>query len=51
MKYLLVILVFAPTLLHADYLNCPCKVVKITDGVTVHVLDQSNNKLDIHSLE
>ena len=24
----------------ADYLNCPCKVVKVTDGDTVHVLDQ-----------
>jgi endonuclease YncB( thermonuclease family) len=44
MKYLLFILVFAPTLLHADYLNCPCKVVKITDGDTVHVLDQSKTK-------
>jgi endonuclease YncB( thermonuclease family) len=43
-KYLSFILVFAPTLLHADYLNCPCKVVKITDGDTVHVLDQSKNK-------
>jgi endonuclease YncB( thermonuclease family) len=44
MKYLLFILAFAPTLLHADYLNCPCKVVKITDGDTVHVLDQSQTK-------
>jgi endonuclease YncB( thermonuclease family) len=44
MKHLLFILVFAPTLLHADYLNCPCKVVKITDGDTVHVLDQSKTK-------
>jgi endonuclease YncB( thermonuclease family) len=23
----------------ADFLNCPCKVVKITDGDTVHVLN------------
>jgi endonuclease YncB( thermonuclease family) len=44
MKNLLFILVFAPTLLHADYLNCPCKVVKITNGDTVHVLDQSKTK-------
>ena len=44
MKYLIYILVFAPTLLHANYLNCPCKVVKITDGDTVHVVDQSKAK-------
>jgi endonuclease YncB( thermonuclease family) len=44
MKYLLVILTFSPTLLLADNLNCPCKVVKITDGDTVHVLDQSKTK-------
>lgn len=28
----------------ADYLNCPCKVVKVTDGDTVHVVDQSAKK-------
>ena len=44
MKSLIFLLVFAPTLLHADYLNCPCKVVKITDGDTVHVLDQTWTK-------
>jgi endonuclease YncB( thermonuclease family) len=44
MKYLIFILTFAPTLLQADNLNCPCKVVKITDGDTVHVLDQSTTK-------
>jgi endonuclease YncB( thermonuclease family) len=25
----------------ADYLDCPCKVVKVTDGDTVNVLDQT----------
>ena len=44
MKSLILLLVCAPTLLHADYLNCPCKVVKITDGDIVHVLDQSKAK-------
>ena len=28
----------------ADQLNCPCKVVKVTDGDTVHVLDQSRER-------
>ena len=28
----------------ADYLNCPCKVVKVTDGDTVNVLDQSRTQ-------
>ena len=28
----------------ADYLDCPCKVVKVTDGDTVHVLDQANTR-------
>ena len=28
----------------ADNLDCPCKVVKVTDGDTVHVLDQSKTK-------
>lgn len=27
-----------------DFLDCPCKVVKVTDGDTVNVLDQNNNK-------
>jgi endonuclease YncB( thermonuclease family) len=30
-----------PSLAPADYLNCPCKVVKVTDGDTVNVLDQT----------
>jgi len=29
----------------SDRLNCPCKVVKITDGDTIHVLDQSGGAL------
>ena len=44
MKSLIFLLVCAPTLLQADYLNCPCKVVKITDGDTFHVIDQSKAK-------
>jgi len=28
----------------ADQLNCPCKVVKVTDGDTVHVLDRSSER-------
>ena len=28
----------------ADSLNCPCKVVKVSDGDTIHALDQSNEK-------
>lgn len=31
-------------LVSADSLNCPCKVVKITDGDTVHVLDKARVK-------
>ena len=29
---------------YSDTLNCPCKVVKESDGDTVHVLDQSREK-------
>ena len=29
---------------NADSLDCPCKVVKVSDGDTVHVLDQSTVK-------
>lgn len=28
----------------SDYLNCPCKVVKVIEGDTVHVLDQTSTK-------
>ena len=44
MKYLLILLVCFPSLALSDYLNCPCKVIKVTDGDTVHVLDQSKTK-------
>jgi len=47
MKRLLLLLCFFPTLVVADYLNCPCKVVKVTDGDTVHVLDQSKTRYKI----
>ena len=29
---------------YADYLNCPCKVVKVVDGDTVYVLDQARDR-------
>ncbi len=38
----IVLLGLLPTLAISDYLNCPCKVIKVTDGDTVHVLDQAN---------
>ena len=44
MKYLFFLLCFMPGLSVSDYLDCPCKVVKVTDGDTVHVLDQSTVK-------
>ncbi len=28
----------------ADTLNCPCKVIKVTDGDTIHVLDQNSER-------
>ena len=28
----------------ADFLGCPCKVVKVSDGDTVHVLDQAKER-------
>ncbi len=40
MKYLF-LLVGLPRLAVSDYLNCPCKVVKVTDGDTINVLDQT----------
>jgi hypothetical protein len=38
-----ILLVFYFSLLNANanYLICPCKVVKVSDGDTAHVLDQS----------
>ncbi len=45
MKYIFICLVYLfPSLALSDYLNCPCKVVKVSDGDTVHVLDQSKTK-------
>jgi len=44
MRILTFSLFFVPGLSISDYLNCPCKVVKVTDGDTVHVLDQSTVK-------
>jgi len=44
MRILIFLLCFAPGLALSDYLDCPCKVVKVTDGDTVHVLDQSTVK-------
>ncbi len=40
LKYLLFFLACFPSLAISDNLNCPCKVVKVTDGDTVNVLDQ-----------
>ena len=31
----------------AERLNCPCKVVKVSDGDTVHVLDLVNTRIKI----
>jgi endonuclease YncB( thermonuclease family) len=33
-----------PGLSISDYLDCPCRVVKVTDGDTIHVLDQSTTR-------
>lgn len=38
---MLFLLSFVPGLALSDNLNCPCKVVKVTDGDTVNVLDQT----------
>jgi endonuclease YncB( thermonuclease family) len=41
-------LLFAfPTLIQAATLNCPCKVVEVSDGDTVYVLDQSRSSRKI----
>lgn len=32
------------TAVYSGSLNCPCKVVKVTDGDTIHVLDQSRER-------
>jgi len=38
------LLLLLPGLAVSGSLSCPCKVVKVTDGDTVHVLDQSRVK-------
>ena len=43
-KYLVALFLAFPGSALAEYLNCPCKVVKVTDGDTIHVLDQSTIK-------
>ncbi len=35
---------FIPEIAISDFLDCPCKVVKVSDGNTVHVLDQVKTK-------
>lgn len=40
-KYIAILLLAFTESAFADYLDCPCKVVKVSDGDTVHVLDQS----------
>ncbi|MFT5506743.1 MAG: endonuclease YncB(thermonuclease family) [Gammaproteobacteria bacterium] len=35
---------FTSAVANADYLSCPCKVVKVLDGNTVYVLNPSNTK-------
>ena len=43
-KYIAILLLVFSGSVNADYLDCPCKVVKVSDGDTVHVLDQSRTK-------
>ena len=40
-------LLFACSAAFADSINCPCKVIKVTDGDTIHVLDQSRARHEI----
>jgi len=42
----ILLLAFSGSVL-SDQLNCPCKVVKVTDGDTIHVLDQSKARYKI----
>ena len=39
-----ILFLFHPNIAISAYLDCPCKVVKVTDGDTVHVLDQANTR-------
>lgn len=49
MKSLLVsaCLILTSTVVYPDNLECPCKVVKVTDGDTIHILDQSLHRYKI----
>ena len=48
MKQIICLLLWlSPAFAIADYINWPCKVAKVTDGDTVHVLDQSSIKRKI----
>ena len=38
------LLCFLPGLALSGYLDCPCKVIKVTDGDTVHVLDRTKTQ-------
>jgi len=40
-RYIAVLLLAFSSSAFADYLKCPCKVVKVTDGDTVNVLDRT----------
>jgi endonuclease YncB( thermonuclease family) len=40
-------LLITSTVVYSDNLECPCKVVKITDGDTIHILDQSMHRYKI----
>ena len=42
-----VLSVAVSTVAVADRLNCPCKVVKVTDGDTVYVLDRAKNRIKV----
>ena len=43
-RFLAAIFCLVPTIALSDSLNCPCKVVKVTDGDTVNVLDQTKTQ-------
>ncbi len=43
MKRLLILVYFFTAAASADYLDCPCKVVKVVDGDTIHVLDRGRS--------
>ncbi len=42
--YILLVAALYPLNVLSDSLDCPCKVVKVTDGDTVHVLDRGKVK-------